>query len=75
LPAEDLFGLGEAVLLADGSSQEHVWGADWIPSTQEIRFEALINIRPDQANPSMTILNEITREKVARIARDLLESV
>lgn len=26
----------EAVLLADGSKQENVWGADWIPSTQQV---------------------------------------
>ncbi len=34
----------EAVLLNDGSRQEDIWGADWIPSTREIRYEALINI-------------------------------
>ena len=36
----------EAVLLEDGSRQEDIWGADWIPSTHEVRYEALINIRP-----------------------------
>src|SRR5438094_9076327 len=34
----------EAVLLDEGSRQEDIWGADWIPETQQIRYEALINI-------------------------------
>jgi hypothetical protein len=36
----------EAVLIDDGSRQEDIWGADWIPDTQQVRYEALINIRP-----------------------------
>ena len=38
----------EAVLLDEGSRQEDIWGADWIPSTQQVRYEALINIRPSE---------------------------
>ena len=45
----------EARLLETGSRSENVWGADWIPDTAEVRFEALINIRPRLNNPSMTI--------------------
>lgn len=33
----------EAVLLEDGSSQENVWGADWLPYSKEVTFESLIN--------------------------------
>jgi hypothetical protein len=44
----------EAVLLGDSSLQEDIWGADWIPATQQVRYEALINIRPRQNNLSMT---------------------
>ena len=47
----------EAVLLENGSKQEDIWGADWIPSTQQIHYEALINIRPRQNNPSMKIID------------------
>jgi len=64
---------GEAVLIDDGSRQEDIWGADWIPDTQEVRFEALINIRPRQNNRSMTILDPSIRQKVERIARFILE--
>ena len=45
----------EAGLLADGSKQDDIWGADWIPDTKQVRFEALINIRPRQWNRSMRI--------------------
>jgi len=63
----------EAVLLKDGSKQQDIWGADWIPYTKQISFEALINIRPRQNNPSMKIQDGVIREKVEEIARSLLE--
>lgn len=62
----------EAVLLRDGSRQDDVWGADWIPSTRQIRYEALINIRPRQNNPSMTILDAAVRDRVARVVHRIL---
>jgi hypothetical protein len=62
----------EAVLLRDGSRQDDVWGADWIPSTRQIRYEALINIRPRQNNPSMTILDAAVRDRVARVVHSIL---
>ena len=65
----------EAVLLADGSQQEDIWGADWIPATQQIRYEALINIRPRQKNPSMTILDASIRDRVKEIVERLLGGV
>lgn len=63
----------EEVLLQDGSKQEFIWGADWIPATQEIRYEALINLRPRHNNRSMRILDQNIRAKVAEIVEKLLE--
>lgn len=63
----------EAELLACGSEQSNVWGADWIPDTKEVRFEALINIRSRQSNPSMSILDEEIRRRVESVTRSLLE--
>ena len=40
----------EGELMQEGSNQEDIWGANWIPGTQSIEFEALINIRPKQKN-------------------------
>ncbi|GAB4409501.1 MAG: hypothetical protein Fur0044_03070 [Anaerolineae bacterium] len=65
----------EAVLLENGSKQEDVWGADWIPSTQQVRYEALINIRPHQNNPAMEILDSSVRDRVAEVVRNILEGI
>ena len=65
----------EAVLIEDDSQQENIWGADWIPETQEVRFEALINIRPRQNNRSMTIQDAAIRQRVEQIVRSILEDV
>jgi len=64
----------ENLLLQDGSNQISIWGADWYPESSEVRFEALINIRPNQNNPSMLILDAGMRNHVERIARELLET-
>ena len=65
----------EAVLLDEGSRQEDIWGADWIPETQQIQYEALINIRPRQNNPSMVILDPSIRDRVGTIMQNLLGGV
>ena len=62
----------EADLLEAGCRQEDIWGADWIPDEQEVRFEALINIRPRQGNRSMEIQAPAIRAKVETIVRRLL---
>ena len=65
----------EAVLLDEGSRQEEIWGADWVPATQQIQYEALINIRPRQNNPSMVILDPSIRDRVGEIMQGLLGGV
>jgi len=65
----------ESVLLEDGSEQQNIWGADWNPTTQEVTYEALINIRPRQSNRSMEIADIKIREQVAQIAHKLLGNV
>jgi hypothetical protein len=40
----------EAALLKDGSKQKDIWGVDWIPFTQKMAYESIINIRPSQNN-------------------------
>ena len=57
----------EAALLENGSIQENVWGADWLPHSKEVTFESLINIRPRQNNFSMVIQNDDLREKIRSI--------
>ncbi|CAN5450961.1 hypothetical protein BH20ACI1_BH20ACI1_18270 [soil metagenome] len=65
----------EAVLLENGSLQESIWGADWIPQTQEVTFESLINIRPRQNNFSMEVEDESLREQIEKVVREIFEDV
>jgi len=65
----------EAVLLEEGSQQDDIWGADWIPFTQQILYEALINIRPKQNNPSMKILDPFIRNRITEIVQSILGGV
>ena len=62
----------ESVLVEDGSRREDVWGADWIPAEETVRFGALINIRP-QVNPHMEIQAPEIRRQVEIITRKLLQ--
>jgi len=64
----------EGELMQEGSNQEDIWGANWIPGTQSIEFEALINIRPKQKNRSMTIQDSVIKHQVENIIRQLLEN-
>jgi hypothetical protein len=64
----------EAELLRNGSNQEDIWGADWIPETQVVNCTALINIRPRQGNLSMEIQDQALQLKVKSIIKRLLES-
>jgi hypothetical protein len=64
----------EAVLLDAGSKQKDIWGADWIPDSKEVRFEALINIRPNQNNRSMTIKDKKLRLIIEKIVRERFAS-
>ena len=60
----------EAALLEHGSEQADIWGADWVPDSQEVRYESMINIRPKQGNRSMTVGDPTLRETIAAIVRE-----
>ena len=64
----------EAALLEAGSQQADVWGADWIPESQQVRFESLINIRPKQGNRSMAIGDPALRQAVEAIVHERFQS-
>lgn len=65
----------EAMLLEDGSEQSHIWGASWLPLTQEVIYESLINIRPRHNNRSLEIGDPTIRANVETTVRKLLEGV
>lgn len=62
----------ESALLEDGSVQQDVWGADWYPSSQQIAYESLINIRPRQGNRSLEVTDPAIQARIAEIVRGLL---
>src|SRR3990167_2974211 len=57
----------EQLLLEDGSHQEDIWGAGLDLETNEMDFDSLINLRPNQ-NRSREILDKNIREKVGDYA-------
>jgi hypothetical protein len=63
----------EQVLLADGSRQEDIWGANWYPIEKQVEFEALINIRPRQGNRTTLIQNSTLRMQIEKIIRLIFE--
>lgn len=64
----------EQALLADGSKQEDIWGAGFMPTEQKIVYDSLINIRPRQ-NRSMEILDPEIKAKVTEIVKEFLGDI
>ena len=64
----------EQLLLDDGSRQEDIWGADWLPDEKSVKFEALINIRPRQNNRSMTIQDPNLCARIEKFVHFIFES-
>lgn len=62
----------EQTLLADGSRQEDIWGGALDLETNELDFDSMINIRPNQGNPSREVLSQEIRGKMETIVRGLL---
>ena len=66
---------GEAELLARGSAQADLWGANYYPGQGPdgcLEYTALINIRPSQGNRSMEIQDAETRRAVREITHALI---
>jgi hypothetical protein len=70
----ELHADAEQLLLERGSRQEDLWGANYYPGrgAECIEYTSLINIRPAQGNPSMEIQDTAIRDRVRRLARQLL---
>jgi hypothetical protein len=71
----ELHADAEQVLLAQGSAQADLWGANYFPGRGPDRcleYTALINIRPSQGNRSMEIQDAETRRAVREITLALI---
>lgn len=66
----------EQALLADGSKQDDLWGANIYPDAVGdgfIEYQSLINVRPRVGNRGMSIDDSILRDKVKRVIDSLTE--
>lgn len=63
---------GEQLLLKEGSRQSNLWGGGFDLETREIDYDSMINIRPNQDNPSRTVLSQEIRGKMDKIIKKLL---
>jgi hypothetical protein len=61
----------EEKLLDDGSRQQDIWAASFMPLTGKMIFESMVNLRPRQ-NRSMEILDPNIRERVAQLLIEFL---
>ncbi|WP_414754453.1 DUF5674 family protein [Anabaena sp. CCY 9910] len=64
----------EQALLDNGSRQENIWAASFMPLTGKLNFESMVNLRPRQ-NRSMELINPIIRERVAQIIVEFLRNI
>jgi len=66
----------EALLLENGSRQEHLWGINLYPlkgKNDFVEFTSLINIRPHQDNRSMKVESPEVKDKIIKIVGNLIE--
>ncbi len=63
---------GEQALLANESKQQNLWGGGADLETKELDYNSIINLRPNQDNPSRDILSQDIRKKFDEIVRKIL---
>jgi hypothetical protein len=71
----DLHADQEAELLADGSTQEDLWGINLYPDVSGsdwIEFDSMINLRPSSGNRSRGVDDPATREAIVRLVDRLV---
>lgn len=72
----ELHADGEALLLDNGSQQNHLWGINIyhaLPRNEWIEFDSMINIRPGQGNRSRDIDDDSVRQKIIEIVNRLIQ--
>ncbi|MBU0998368.1 hypothetical protein KJ570_02470 [Patescibacteria group bacterium] len=61
----------EQKLLENGSKQRDLWGGGFDTKTKETDYNSIINLRPNQENPSRDILSLDIRKKFDNIVKKL----
>ena len=66
----------EAVLLAESSKQENLWGINLYPKIAGddwLEFDSMINLRPSSGNRSRGVDDLAMREKIKQVVNQLIE--
>jgi len=67
----------EAMLIErEGSKREHAWGFNIYPEKLEsewIEFDSMVNIKPALGNRSRAISDEVVKEKIRNIVKELVK--
>jgi hypothetical protein len=72
----ELHADAEAVLIREGSQQEHLWGFNIYPDKSDderIEYTSLINIRPSQKNLSLEVQNAELRAEIRQIIDSMIQ--
>lgn len=67
----------EALLLENGSAQEHLWGINIYPGKlgrDLVEFDSMINIRPSQNNLSRGVENPEIQARILRVVEKMVVS-
>jgi len=73
----DLHADEEALLLAEGSRQQNLWGINLYPDLSDeewIEFDSMINVRPSQGNRGRGVDDEHIQKKIIAIVKHLIIS-
>jgi hypothetical protein len=65
----------EAELLAEGSSQQDLWGINLYPDIAGpdwLEFDSMINLRPSFGNRSRSVDDPVVREAIASLVQRLI---
>ena len=65
----------EAILLKQGSAQSDLWGGGIDLETKIIDYNAFINIRPNNNNPSNEIIDAKVRKKFENLTRYFFKKI
>ncbi|MEQ1898737.1 MAG: DUF5674 family protein [Vicinamibacterales bacterium] len=66
----------EAALLADGSTQEDLWGINLYPDVKGedwLEFDSMINLRPSFGNRSRGVDDASTRDAITKLVSRLVQ--
>lgn len=66
----------EALLLSEGSRQEHLWGINLypaLPAGEWVEFDSMINVRPSRGNRTRGVDDGATRQRILAVVAALVE--